>query len=242
MNRLMKSFSVVGIALVAAVGCKGKPETGAAPGTVGSPGSAAAVDPVAAAFGPGAARHGCIGWTPNGKIAACITGRRMSNEKAVYRMSFVGSKRAIPIAAEEGNAGPFFPGTGVTRAVTAFRSFYFLEFPTEAQHVGEPGTVALGNGASLVWTSTKTHEGGDNMPPTNKHSVKITCGEKTVDVLDSESAGVDPTFKIFAVGEHIVLETILTTGREGESGVEHSAMRVELATCKAVRTDATDGA
>ncbi|MBA3394589.1 MAG: hypothetical protein H0T89_18225 [Deltaproteobacteria bacterium] len=123
----------------------------------------------------------------------------------------------------------------VAAANSALARLNIQPFPNAPTQVTKPGTTVLGKDVSLVWTSKQTHKGGENMPPTHKHTAVVKCVGKSIDLAASEIEGVNPTFTTWSVGDHVVIETIVTTAREGEYGEERSVAVVELATCKSTK-------
>jgi hypothetical protein len=185
-----------------------------------------------------AAKFRCIGWSATQKVAACVTGQTMSNEPSVYELHYLGSQEPpTKLDTQGAEDRKTFKPDGF---ITGYKTLDKLEvqsLPETRKIVDKPHWTELGKGASLAWDSKQTNKGGPNQPPTVKHSVKVKCGKTSVDVLDSESEGVNPSFHTWNLGDHALIEMTVHTGLEGEHGEEVSALLVELATCKVVRSD-----
>ncbi len=226
-------------ALAAWTACKGKPEKSGDPLPAGSATTAAPGSAVAppshrgAKLASGQPRLGCIGWSPTSKSAACVTGMQSATaSENTYAVSYVGTPApATKLAFKTTDAGDVLEEPSVSDANATLERLGVEPFAAPAQKIAAAGTTDLGKGATLVWTSKKTDDGGENQPETHKHTIVAKCGATTTELYASEGEGMNPTLAVWSFGDHAVIEVITTRALEGESSVEHSVRVIELATC-----------
>lgn len=239
----MRSLASILFALAMLPACKSKkadaPPT--PPPTPGSASGSAAPEPApppapppakVATIAAGVANFGCVGWSTTNKLAACITGESALGEAPKFQLTYLGGSEPptkIPIKPGEGE--DMFDD--LTAANAALAKLAVEPFVADAKDV-EPGkTTDLGAGASVVWTAKETKKGGENVGPTMRHEVVVTCANKaTAEILKVEEEGNNPAIRAWSAPGYIVFDLETNIGREGESRRISAPMLLDLATCK----------
>ena len=94
----------------------------------------------------------------------------------------------------------------------------------------------LGNGVTLSFTKKQTDPGGDNAPPTMKHTVTAKCGGKDVVVLDSEEEGGEAKVRVQSAAGKATVSMDPHLAREGEIDDITETATLDLATCAVTKS------
>jgi hypothetical protein len=259
-----KMALVVGIGLAAVAGCKGKdkqpaPTAGSAAGSAaagsaaaGSAAGSAAEGSAAGSAAPaggsellvaGQVKAGCFAWSSTKQAAACIVGTSGLGVEVEFSLATVGvaaakTKLELAPAPEDSGVGAI-PHVTPAAAKTANEALARDGFVALA---GAPQTVTDKpvdlNGVTFALTSKQTDPGGDNMPPTVKHTLTAKCGGKDVVVHEIAVEGLDLTVGVRAPSaDYVIVELGEHVGREGESSDTSRAAVLDVKACKVFKAE-----
>lgn len=94
----------------------------------------------------------------------------------------------------------------------------------------------VGKGVTLTFAKKETDPGGDNAPPTMKHTVTAKCGGKDVVVLDSEHEGGEAKVRVGSTADKATVIMDTHIAREGEIDDLTETATLDLATCTVTKS------
>jgi hypothetical protein len=171
---------------------------------------------------------GCFAWSAATKTPACIGGTR----------SKTGGENDLALDILDGRASIHLtdPLDAQAAARNSGELAGFEKIPGAATPLAAGKPVEVTKGLTLTFTSKETKKGGDNEPPTMKHTIQAVCGATKADVFSIEDEGSNVTAATRVLGDVVVVEALNSVGREGESFETGEAARIEVATCKVTRS------
>ena len=100
----------------------------------------------------------------------------------------------------------------------------------------ETAPLDVGKGVTLAFAKQETDPGGDNAPPTMKHTVTAKCAGKDVVVLESEHEGGEAKVRVQSTADQATVIMDTHIAREGEIDDITETATLDLATCAVTKS------